>query len=613
MSATGKPGLGRQTLRAAITTAAVLAGLLLRQILVLHFGFEMPAFITFYPAVMVVALLFGLWFGLLATALSAALAAVWVFPPAGQFRIARTGDIVALALFFGMGVFMSVVAERYRRNERRIAAFEKEEALRATRAKLEAALASMSDAVFISDAEGRFLEFNDAFAAYYRFKSKAECAGTIAELPAFLEVFMANGEPAPLEMWAATRALRGETVTNAEYTLRRKDTGETWIGSYNFSPIRDRNGAIAGSVVTARDITERKRQEARLRRFYETDLFAILYWKIDGGVVDVNDRFLKMTGYTREDVRAGIVNWARMTPPEYQALDEDARRQVMETGVHLPYEKEFIRKDGVRVWGQFWAAAYEDDRTQGVSFILDITEHKRAEQALLRNEKLASVGRMAAAMAHEINNPLAAVTNVLFLAQDIEGLPEPARQYLETADAELKRIAHIAQQSLGFYRESNTPEIVSVNRVLDSAVELMKSKITARRARIVKEWDGEVKATAVAGELRQVFSNLLANSLDAIGEEGTIRLRVSAGTDFKTGRRSVRVTVADNGKGISAGARQHIFEPFFTTKGSVGTGLGLWVTRQIVDKHRGTIRMRSCTGGAHRGTVFSVVLPADPV
>jgi signal transduction histidine kinase len=495
MSATGKPGFGRQTLRAAITTAAVLAGLLLRQILVLHLGFEMPAFITFYPAVMVVALLFGLWFGLQATALSAALAAVWVFPPAGQLRIAHTGDIVALLLFMGMGVFMSVVAERYRRNERRIAAFEKEEALRATRAKLEAALASMTDAVFISDAEGRFLEFNDAFAAYYRFNNKAECARTIAELPALLEVFMANGELAPLEMWAVPRALRGETVINAEYTLRRKDTGETWIGSYNFSPIRDRNGAIAGSVVTARDITERK----------------------------------------------------------------------------------------------------------------------RAEQALLRSEKLASVGRMAAAMAHEINNPLAAVTNVLFLAQDIEGLPEPARQYLETADAELKRIAHIAQQSLGFYRESNAPEIVSVNQILDSAVELMKSKITARRARIVKEWDGEVKATAVAGELRQVFSNLLANSLDAIGEEGAIRLRVSAGTDTKTGRRSVRVTVADNGKGIGAGARQHIFEPFFTTKGSVGTGLGLWVTKQIVDKHRGTIRMRSCTGEAHRGTVFSVVLPADPM
>ncbi len=140
------------------------------------------------------------------------------------------------------------------------------EALQEGRAKLEAALASMTDAVFISDVQGRFIDFNDAFATFHKFRDKDECAKTFAEYPDILDVFMPDGTLAPLDMWAVPRALRGETVTNAEYTLRRKDTGETWVGSYSFGPIRDKDGAIVGSVVIGRDITELKRAEEELRR-----------------------------------------------------------------------------------------------------------------------------------------------------------------------------------------------------------------------------------------------------------------------------------------------------------------------------------------------------------
>ncbi len=241
----------------------------------------------------------------------------------------------------------------------------------------------------------------------------------------------------------------------------------------------------------------------------------------------------------------------------------------------------------------------------------DISAQKQAEQALLRSEKLASVGRMAATIAHEINNPLAAVTNLLFVAKSLDDLGS-IRQYLEMADAELKRIAHITRQSLGFYRESNGPAHTSVNEMLESAVDLLKRKIQAKQAVIEKRWDEAVEITAVAGELRQVFSNLLANSLDAIGEKGIIKLRVSTGTAISNSHRCVRVTIADSGDGISAEAQQHIFEPFFTTKGTVGTGLGLWVSKQIIEKHGGTIRMRSSTNGTRRGTVFSVILPVGP-
>jgi signal transduction histidine kinase len=244
--------------------------------------------------------------------------------------------------------------------------------------------------------------------------------------------------------------------------------------------------------------------------------------------------------------------------------------------------------------------------------IRDITEHKRAQEALLRSEKLASVGRMAATISHEINNPLEAVTSLLYLVKGIEGLPESAQQYLEIADEELRRVAHITRQSLGFYRESNAPALASVNTVMESAIDLLKSKIKTKQAMVDRQWHEDVKITAVAGELRQVFSNLLANSLDAMDKGGTIKVRVSAGTAPRNGHCCVRVTIADSGNGIPLDSQQHLFEPFFTTKGTIGTGLGLWVSKQIIDKHKGTIRMRSNTDGARRGTVFSIVLPVEP-
>jgi signal transduction histidine kinase len=250
----------------------------------------------------------------------------------------------------------------------------------------------------------------------------------------------------------------------------------------------------------------------------------------------------------------------------------------------------------------------------GLITIRDITNQKRAQAALIRSEKLATVGRMAATIAHEINNPLAAVANLLFLVGTTENLPEPARQHLEVVDAELKKIAHITRLSLGFYRESEAVENVSLIVVLESTLSLLKSKIKAKRAVIEKDWDGQVEIVARAGEMRQIFSNLIINALDAIDEGGTIKVRAStARSALNNGHLCVRVTIADNGTGIRASAREHIFEPFFTTKGSVGNGLGLWVTSQIVEKQSGMIRVRSSTGGAHRGTSFSVVLPVDPV
>jgi signal transduction histidine kinase len=240
-----------------------------------------------------------------------------------------------------------------------------------------------------------------------------------------------------------------------------------------------------------------------------------------------------------------------------------------------------------------------------------IIARKRAEEALVNSEKLASVGRMAAVLAHEINNPLEAVTNVLFLAQTTDGLPEAALEYLRVADAELKRIAHITRQTLGFYRESSAPITFHLAILLDSVVDLLQAKQISKRAIIDKQCEKELQMKAFQGELRQVVSNLLMNSLDAIAEAGRITLRATISRGFRDAPHCIRITISDNGQGMSSTALGQIFQPFFTTKGSVGNGLGLWVSKQIVEKHGGSIQVHSRTIGPRQGTTFSVVLPVN--
>lgn len=239
----------------------------------------------------------------------------------------------------------------------------------------------------------------------------------------------------------------------------------------------------------------------------------------------------------------------------------------------------------------------------------EIVARKKTEEALVASEKLASVGRMAAVLAHEINNPLEAVMNVLYLAQTTEGVPDTVRHYLMIADGELKRIAHITRQTLGFYREASSPVTFNVTSLFDAVVDLLQAKVISKQAILEKQCDDNLQLTAFQGELRQVISNLMVNSLDAVAEGGRVTLRAALSPDTRDGCRSVRITVADNGHGISPAALTEIFKPFFTTKGSVGNGLGLWVSRQIVEKHGGCIQVRSRTSEPQRGTTFSVLLP----
>lgn len=230
-----------------------------------------------------------------------------------------------------------------------------------------------------------------------------------------------------------------------------------------------------------------------------------------------------------------------------------------------------------------------------------------SQEALRRTEKLAVAGRMAASIAHEINNPLAAITNLLFLISRSQYI-EAIKQYNAMAQEELRRVSDIANQTLRFYRAPNPPELVDLSDVIDSALTLFRSKLRNQNIKVHRHYAGQAEITVSLGELRQVLVNLIANAIDALPKGGNLLLRTSPVPHPRDGRRGVSISVADDGQGISPEAQKRIFTPFFTTKGTTGTGLGLWLTRDILENQKGYIRCRN-----HRsphGAVFTVWLPA---
>ena len=242
---------------------------------------------------------------------------------------------------------------------------------------------------------------------------------------------------------------------------------------------------------------------------------------------------------------------------------------------------------------------------------VDVTEGKRAEQVLLQSEKLNAVGRLASSIAHEINNPLESVTNLIYLAQQAAVDPM-AKEYLSTAEIELRRVSVIANQTLRFHRQTTRARPTTAAELIGDTVPIYQARLTNAQVCIERRDRSSLPVTCFDGEVRQVLSNLVANAIDAMSPAGgRLLLRSREGTDWKSGRRGMILTVADTGSGIPADLRKKIFEPFFTTKGMQGTGLGLWISHEIVDRHRGILRVRSSQKQPATGTVFQLFLPCD--
>ena len=248
--------------------------------------------------------------------------------------------------------------------------------------------------------------------------------------------------------------------------------------------------------------------------------------------------------------------------------------------------------------------------TGGVVIVAETTKQKLAEQALLANERLAATGRMAHTIAHEINNPLEAITNLVYLLQGALDTPEVARRYLDTTADELARVSRICRQILSFNRESTSPVEIRICDLIDDVLALNNRGVVEKGLQLRRDWNRSLTIQGFPAQLRQVFSNIVRNAVEASFSGGEIRINISPsrlGRNFAEA--AVRVTVADHGAGIAAENRARVFDAFFTTKDLKGSGVGLWLSASIVQQHGGHLRVRSCTHPSRSGTCFSVVLP----
>ena len=376
-----------------------------------------------------------------------------------------------------------------------------------------------------------------------------------------------------------------------------------------------------GIVVFFHDITRQKLEaqalresEARLKAIYRVSLELIGLLTPDGCVVECNRALLEFAGVRREQVAATNFAdgpWFAATPGAPEVIRDGIA--MAQQGKTVRRELALNRPNDDVVIVDFSLTPVFDDAGSVIYIVpegRDITEARRAESALLQSEKLAAVGRLASSIAHEINNPLESVMNLIYLAR--HGDPADVRQFLDMADQEIRRVSIIANQTLRFHKQANRPQAVAAEDLFATVMSIYEGRLRTANVQVERDFRAAEPVRCFPGDVRQVLNNLVSNALEAMPFGGRLLIRSRQGRDWKTGRAGMILTIADNGSGIPEGARRHIFEAFFTTKGTAGNGLGLWVCQEIVQRYQGSLRVRSCTREGRSGTTFTLFLPADP-
>ncbi|HKV93482.1 MAG TPA: PAS domain S-box protein [Candidatus Angelobacter sp.] len=468
----------------------------------------------------------------------------------------------------------------------------------------------------------------------------------------FWETFWWNVTPMTQEQLrrAIHRATQGNPVRYDVEVWAKKGSKETTIIDFTLVPVKDESGSVVFLLSEGRDITEKKAQEreavreltqpektkaqsladiseyrqplkSRLKPLEQAERLlaaivessddAIASKDLNGVVTSWNKSAERLLGYSAEEMIGKPI--MLIIPPELYP-DETMILSKIRRGERIEhFETVRVTKSGERIEVSLTISPVRDKNGTiigAAKIIRDITENKKIERALRTTEKLAAAGRLAATVAHEINNPLEAVTNLIYLAKRDLSDRKKVEDYLQLAGRELDRVSHIARQTLGFYRENSQPAAVNINQILNDLLLLYETRLQARKIKAVKQYGKSVEVTVLAGEIRQAFSNLITNAIDAMAGGGTLLVRVTESHAWSNScQPGVRITILDTGSGIKPQDKRSLFQPFFTTKADVGTGLGLWITRNIIVKHHGQIRVKSRSGPKVHGTAFSIFLP----
>ncbi len=384
--------------------------------------------------------------------------------------------------------------------------------------------------------------------------------------------------------------------------------------------------AIVGLVFLAlyiiREMDQREKHAAEIRAREEWSRVtlgsigdAVIATDKNGSVTYVNQIAENLTGIKlKEAIGQPIHQVFPIFNEHTRAPVDNPVAKVLESGLIMGLANHTVlqRRDGGLIPIEDSAAPIYDDNHQLLGVVMvfrDVTLEKQSQSVMRKAEKLAAAGRLAATMAHEINNPLEAVTNLIYIVRRTANLPEETQGYLAMAEQELERVSHITRQTLGFYRDSSEPGPVEMRGVIESVLKIYDNKIRSKSVGLELELAECPAIFGLQGEMKQLIANLVSNAADAIEHGGKIRI-VMAPAMNKHGS-GVELKVEDNGPGISAEHRAHIFEPFFTTKKDVGTGLGLWVSKEIVERHGGHIELISGKDSSLGGAVFTVFLPCD--
>ncbi|WP_183816393.1 ATP-binding protein [Tunturibacter empetritectus] len=396
------------------------------------------------------------------------------------------------------------------------------------------------------------------------------------------------------------------------------------IGLFTRGRLHAVSAAYRGSLdILSRRAEELYQSEQQLRTTLESIGDGVITCDAEGRIQMMNPVARELTGWSQTEANGRqleeifrIVNETTREPVETPVAKVRRLDKIVGMANHHTI---LLRKDGTELDISDSGAPIHDKAGHTIGIVLvfrDITMERKTQEALIANEKLAVAGRLAATIAHEIHNPLDSVSNLLYLMRN-GASPEESVHFMDMAEQELTRVTQISRAMLGLYRESKAPVVVDLKEMLEEILLLMERRLSDLGVTITTEMPEPIEVCAFPAELRQVFTNLITNAAEAAGVNGKVKVSVaprsaSVEANGQKLQAGATVTIADNGEGIPDDVQPHLFQPFFTTKGENGTGLGLWVSRGIINKHGGTITVVSDTSDALHGTWVSVFLATNP-